>query len=101
MAVLLNVRDEAHVLLRRPGALVQPDLGAARCPAFPHLLISSQLAAAATAQRSSSSPQAVIVSASLVLNRIESDTRREMKLQPGHWQVLPYIYTQWRGAGAL
>lgn len=36
VAVLLNVGDEAHVLLGRPGALVQPHLGAARCPAFPH-----------------------------------------------------------------
>jgi hypothetical protein len=36
VAVLPNVGDEAHVLLRRPGALVEPHLGAARCPALPH-----------------------------------------------------------------
>ena len=36
VAELLNVGDEAHVLLGRPGAPVEPDLGAARCPAFPH-----------------------------------------------------------------
>lgn len=36
MAVLLNVGDEAHVLLRRPRAPVQADLSAARCSASPH-----------------------------------------------------------------
>jgi hypothetical protein len=43
VAVLLDVGDEPHVLLRHPRPLVQPDLGAARCPAFPHLSVSKRL----------------------------------------------------------
>lgn len=43
MAVLLDVGDEAHVLLRRPGAPVQADLGAARCPATPHFIWTTPL----------------------------------------------------------
>jgi hypothetical protein len=36
VAVLLDVGDEAHVLLRRPRAPVEPHLGAARRSSSPH-----------------------------------------------------------------
>lgn len=40
VAVLLDVGDEAHVLLRRPGAPVEPHLGAARRSPSPHVSLS-------------------------------------------------------------
>ena len=101
VAVLLNVGDEAHVLLRRPGALVQPHLGAARCPPLPHgcssrapQLLLLLLLRGGTRSSSCSSPE--LCDRSLDSARDSASpvpgACAEL-LQPGQWQGQAFIYT--------